>query len=117
MFGLLTGLLVCAIFLAALGLVWLGVRLGKRPVAWMRKRRRTPTFEEAVDLALAEQISHERNLVKIGVHYWNQQRERAVLQRIEKLMGKVATPTMGNYVRARLLQVEVVNLSPHKPKR
>lgn len=91
--------------------------VGHKMALLRRRSRKTPTFEEAVELAVKDQIAHERHLASRGIHYWSQQRERAVLQRIEKLMGKVASPTMASFVRTRLLQVEVVNLSPHKPKR
>ena len=114
MFGLNAGLLLMAIFLAAFGLVVLGMKLGKRQLTWWRRRKNVPTMEQAVELALVAQVDHERHLAASGVHYWTQQRERAVLQRIEKLTGQRANPTIAGFVRQRLLQIEVVNLSPHK---
>lgn len=120
MIGLKAGLIVCWLFfclVATIGLCALAWKRGwvRRPLA--RYRKKVPTFEEAFEQALKEQLAHERLLAGHQVHFWHQQRERAVMQRIEKKMGKVASPTMLAFVRQKLLQVEVVNLSPHKPKR
>ena len=112
---ILVGLAICAAFTLGIYTPDLVKRFVKRPLS--RYRKKVPTFEEAFEAALKEQLDHERHLAKTNVHYWTQQRERAVMQRIEQKMGKVASPTMLAFVRQKLLQVEVVNLSPHKPKR
>lgn len=79
-----------------------------------RRARPTPTLDQAIEEAIKEQIEQERHLNHAGIHYWSQQRERAVLQRIERKTGKVATPTMAAYVHQRILQVETF---PARPKR
>jgi len=89
-FGLNAGLIACAIFLAVLaifvGAIYLLHLLGP-PVG-------------VIDKAIEEQIASEHRLAKHKVHFRWQQRETAIIQRVERRIGKRASPEL----RAKVVQ-------------
>lgn len=66
------------------------------------------SFDELLEEAIRDQIEHEKLLARRNVHFWAAQRERAVVQRLERRMGKVSSQTIRDLVRQELRRFELV---------